>query len=282
MTARGLCLAIASWAWIAGGPQQAPTFRTGVEAVRVDVLVSRGGRPVTGLTAADFELRDEGVVQQIDHAGFEDIPLNVVLALDASSSVAGAPAEHLRAASHGLVERLLPEDQAALVTFGDAVVVRSSLTRDRTVIREAIDALVPFGDTSLIDASHTAMLIGESQPGRGLVIVFSDGVEVTSYLNARAVLDTAKRSDAVVYGVSLKTYGPFLKDLTEASGGELFDIQSPAELDAAFAKVLDQFRHRYLVSYTPRGVTRGGWHRLQVRVKQGGATVRARPGYLGS
>jgi len=45
---------------------------------------------------------------------------------------------------------------------------------------------------------------------------------------------------------------------------------------------LDQFRHRYLLSYTPRGVKRGGWHRLQVRVRQGGTTVRARPGYLGS
>ena len=126
------------------------------------------------------------------------------------------------------------------------------------------------------------MLLGESQPGRALVIVFSDGVEVTSYLAAQAVLDAAKRSDAVVYGVALKSLGPFLKDLTDASGGELFEIQSSSELDAAFAKVLDQFRHRYLLSYTPRGVKRGGWHRLQVRVRQGGTTVRARPGYLGS
>jgi VWFA-related protein len=113
------------------------------------------------------------------------------------------------------------------------------------------------------------------------VIVFSDGVEVSSYLNADAVLDTAKRSDAVVYGVALRNLGPFLRDLTDATGGDLFEIESTRELDAAFAMVLDQFRHRYLLSYTPRGVERGGWHRLQVRLAQGGATVRARPGYLG-
>jgi hypothetical protein len=43
--------------------------------------------------------------------------------------------------------------------------------------------------------------------------------------------------------------------------------------------ILDEFRHRYLVSYTPRGVARDGWHRLTVRVKRSG-TVKARPGYL--
>ena len=282
MIVRGISLAVLLCSWAAGSPQQPPAFRSSVEAIRVDVLVSRGGRPVTGLTPADFEIRDDGVVQQVEHAFLEEIPLNVVLALDASSSVAGERARHLKAASRGLLDRLKADDQAALVTFGDAVVVRSPLTRDRSSIREALDAVVPFGDTSLIDAGHTAMLLGESQPGRALVIVFSDGVEVTSYLAAQAVLDAAKRSDAVVYGVALKSLGPFLKDLTDASGGELFEIQSSSELDAAFAKVLDQFRHRYLLSYTPRGVKRGGWHRLQVRVRQGGTTVRARPGYLGS
>ena len=282
MIVRGISLAVLLCSWAAGSPQQPPAFRSSVEAIRVDVLVSRGGRPVTGLTPADFEIRDDGVVQQVEHAFLEEIPLNVVLALDASSSVAGERARHLKAASRGLLDRLKADDQAALVTFGDAVVVGSPLTRDRSSIREALDAVVPFGDTSLIDAGHTAMLLGESQPGRALVIVFSDGVEVTSYLAAQAVLDTAKRSDAVVYGVALKSLGPFLKDLTDASGGELFEIQSSGELDAAFAKVLDQFRHRYLLSYTPRGVKRGGWHRLQVRVRQGGTTVRARPGYLGS
>lgn len=282
MIARGVCLSLVLLSWISPAPQQVPTFTSGIEAVRVDVLVARGGRPVIGLTAADFEVRDDGVVQQIDHAAFEEIPLNVVLALDSSASVAGARAQHLRAASRGLLDRLKAEDHGALVTFGDAVVVRSGLTRDLSSIRATLDQTVPFGDTSLVDASHTALLLGESQPGRALVIVFSDGVEVASYLDASAVLDTAKRSDAVVYGVALRNLGPFLRDLTDASGGELFEIESTSELDAAFVKVLDRFRHRYLLSYTPRGVKRGGWHRLQVRVKQGGADVRARPGYLGS
>jgi hypothetical protein len=48
---------------------------------------------------------------------------------------------------------------------------------------------------------------------------------------------------------------------------------------AIFLRVLEEFRHRYLVSYTPRGVSKDGWHRLSVRVKRSGP-VKARPGYV--
>lgn len=98
---------------------------------------------------------------------------------------------------------------------------------------------------------------------------------------AQADALTKKRSDAVVYAIV--TWGSpeprFLRDLTKTSGGDLFEIESTRDLTAAFTRVFDEFRRRYLVSYPPRGVESGGWHRLQVRVKRPGASVRARPGY---
>jgi VWFA-related protein len=147
-------------------------------------------------------------------------------------------------------------------------------------LRAALDKALPLGETALVDAAYAALLTGESQPGRALVVVFSDGVEVSSFLPAESVIDLAKRSDGVVYGVSPKSIRrpPFLRDLSEASGGELLEIQSNNEIDQAFRKILDEFRHRYLVSYAPHGVDRDGWHRLQVRVKKPGVIVRARPG----
>ena len=53
---------------------QEPMFRARVDGVRVDALVTSDGRPVTGLTAADFELRDNGVVQQITVTPRSDSP----------------------------------------------------------------------------------------------------------------------------------------------------------------------------------------------------------------
>ncbi|RPJ85291.1 MAG: hypothetical protein EHM13_01520 [Acidobacteria bacterium] len=61
----------------------------------------------------------------------------------------------------------------------------------------------------------------------------------------------------------------------------MFEVESTRNLPGAFLKVLDEFRQRYLVSYSPRGVQRGGWHRLDVRVKgRANLQVKARPGYL--
>jgi VWFA-related protein len=262
---------------------QRPTFSSRIEEIRVDVLATRGHQPVNGLTPADFEIRDNGVLQQITHATFENVPLNVVLALDGSNSVTGDRDRHLQAAGRELLAHLETADQAALVSFGDAVIVRSALTRDLGAVRSALDAEPPHGNTALVDASQTALLLAESQPGRALVLVFTDGVEVSSFLEADAALGTARRSAAVAYAVvPAQVAGlPFLRNLTDATGGEIIPLESTADLDAAFARVLDQFRRRYLLSYTPQGVERGGWHRLDVRVKQRGVQVKARPGYLG-
>ncbi len=82
-----LVCAAALSAWVVA--QDKPTFSTKVEAVRVDVLVTEKGRPVAGLTAEDFEVFDNGVRQQPRLAAFEQMPINVTLALDASNSVVG-------------------------------------------------------------------------------------------------------------------------------------------------------------------------------------------------
>jgi hypothetical protein len=72
----------------------------------------------------------------------------------------------------------------------------------------------------------------------------------------------------------------FLTDLTDFTGGSAFGVQSTKNLVAVFRGILDEFRQRYLVTYTPHNVSEGGWHRLEVRVKNCSAKVRARPGYM--
>ncbi len=274
-------LAIGSSAVLAAG--QTTTFKSSVEAVRVDVLVTANGRPLHGLRPEDFELRDNGVRQQVDYATLEQIPLNVVLALDVSDSVEGERLQHLVAAGHALLDGLREEDQSALITFGHALAIRSNLTKDRAAIRAALTNTRAEGETSLIDASYAGLVVGESDVGRALLLVFSDGLDVTSWLQPDAVVDVARRSDVVAYGVAVRSGAKpeFLQDLAEITGGDLLEVESTRDLNATFLKVLDEFRHRYLLSYQPRGVEKTGWHRLEVKVKGRGATVRARPGYLG-
>jgi VWFA-related protein len=260
---------------------QTPSFSTNVESVRVDVLVTQNGRPVRGLAPGDFELRDNGVPQTVDLVSDEEIPLNVVMALDMSASLNLKRLEYLRTAGRTLLEGLRPADQAALVTFSHHVSQTSPLTSDFGRVRAALEQTSASGQTNLVDATFAAMMIGESDVGRSLVIVFSDGVDSSSWLDPEAVLDTARRSDAVVYSAQVgRRRLDFLRDLSATTGGRSIAIESAKDLRGTFRGILEEFRQRYLISYSPRGVARGGWHQLEVRIKGRNFTTRARPGYL--
>jgi VWFA-related protein len=124
----------------------------------------------------------------------------------------------------------------------------------------------------------------ESSDNRGLFVIFSDGLDVSSWLTADQVLDSARRSEGVVYAVSVGRDGPrpdFLRLLAEATGGSLLEAESTGNLKALFVGILDEFRLRYLLSYSPSATT-AGWHDIEVRVRRPDVTVRARPGYVSS
>ncbi|MFB3095219.1 MAG: hypothetical protein ACE10O_05130, partial [Candidatus Acidiferrales bacterium] len=72
----------------------------------------------------------------------------------------------------------------------------------------------------------------------------------------------------------------YLPVLAEETGGSVFVAQDPGRLRAAFARVIDEFRSRYLLTYAPTGVESAGWHELDVRVEGRGRNVQARRGYL--
>jgi VWFA-related protein len=256
-------------------------FTSKIESVRVDVLVLDSGRPVLGLGPADFEILDNGVPQQVDLVSFENIPLNVVLALDMSDSVAGERLEQLQDAGRAVLGGLTKGDQAAVVTFSNAVTRGAALTADIAVARDALEEAWGTGQTSLADGVYAAMMIGEADAGRALVMVFSDGVDTSSWLTDDRVLDSARRGDAVAYTVGVGDgASSFLHELASLTGGTAYKVDSTRDLRAAFLRILDEFRHRYLVSYTPHGVSRDGWHRLDVRVKNRRTAIKARPGYL--
>ena len=264
-----------------GAAGQKPTFSTRTSAIQVDVLVTENGRPVRGLQSADFQVMDNGVLQRVDLTTFEQIPLNVVLAFDISASVKGARLDDLRAAGTRLLDALRKGDRVALVTFSHVVTLDSPLTENVDQLRGALGRVEPEGLTSLVDATHAAMMVGESDVGRSLAIVFSDGLDTSSWLTPEIVLETARRTDVVVCGISV-AHSPdsFLRDVTALTGGSLVNLDSTRNLDQTFLRLLDEFRDRYLVSYSPRGVSPGGWHRLDVRIKGRRVAVKARPGYL--
>ena len=183
---------------------QRPTFSSRLDAVRVDVLVTDNGRPVQGLKPGDFLVLDNGAPQTVDLAIYETLPVNMVLALDHSKSVTGDRLAQLQDAARTVLRALAPRDQAALITFSHRVALQQELTHDASVVLSAVDDARPGGQTSLFDGIYAGLLAGVNDPSRNLVLVFSDGIDTASWLSPGQIIETAKRSDAVVYALSPK------------------------------------------------------------------------------
>jgi VWFA-related protein len=223
---------------------------------------------------------DNGVPQQVEYLSFDELALNIVMAFDASGSIAGPRVADLRAAGNAVLDQLRPDDRAAFVSFSHTVSLGSDLTTDLMSVRRAIDASGATGLTSIVDAAFTGLAIGASDTGRSLMLVFSDGVDTASWLEPKTVVDAAKRANVVVFGVTTaKSRDPFLSDLADATGGDLKEVQRTSELRAAFVKLLAEYRLRYIVGYSPTGVTSGGWHKVQVSVPRRNAAIKVRDGY---
>lgn len=291
-----------------GSGSRAQSYRVTVEGVRVDVLVTDDRRVVPGLTAADFELRDSGVPQTIDSVSLEDVPVSVMLVLDASSSVRGVPLEHLKQAASAVVDHLRSDDRAAVMTFSGTVSLACDWTSDASSLRAAISQVEAGGATALHDATFSALMLRDPSQGRPLVLVFSDANDTSSWLPGSRVIELARRQDGVVYAVTLQnpnrpvlgyladfTSGiqpalpnvapgafrdAFVERLAEESGGRVLAAENSGQIQILFETIIAEFRTRYVLTYTPRGVETTGWHPLRVTLKNRSGQVTARSGYL--
>ncbi len=276
-----------------------PTFKSGVDAVRLDVSVLSRGQPVNGLTARDFTVLDNGVRQKVAEVTREEHPIAVTLVLDTSGSMAGDNLQRLVDAAHGLLASLRPDDTVALLTFGEDVQLKVPLTRDRAAVAGALDRLTAIGPTAMRDALWTALQLRPDDESRPLVLLFSDGLDTASWLSEADAVAATERAGTIVHVIELgsrdvvrmpgtvgtpvvRSSSPrptaALQRLSRAGGGRQWSATSSAELRELFTRAIDEMRARYVVTFYPEGASKSGWHELRVSVPRGEVTTR--PGYF--
>jgi VWFA-related protein len=173
-----------------------------VEVVTVDVAVTRADAPVSGLTADDFVVTDNGIRQHIDSVTAARVPLSVTLVLDTSGSVAGERLDSLITASEQVVNELRTDDYVSLITFSSVVARRVALTTDFESVRSALHAITAAGDTSLRDALFLALHTTSREGTRPLLLIFTDGADTSSWLSADEVLESVRHANVVIHAVS--------------------------------------------------------------------------------
>lgn len=282
----------------------APTFRTWVDVVTVDAWVHDGGRPVPGLTAADFEVRDNGVPQQVQALGTTD-SAHVIVGLDLSGSVDGETLERLRGGVRAVTAQLTARDRLSLFTFGADMRVLLRAAVPGTLEEAALARLEADGATPLHDALVFGSALTHADTRPAVFLLFTDGRDTASWTTAMQALDVLRRTAVVVYpiGAGLAAAIPndvasdyfargfwiaptagdtlrLLQSAATATGGEFLRIGPRSDLARPFRDILRRYRQRYLLTYTPAGTTADGWHRLEVRLRSRKGEVVAREGYL--
>jgi VWFA-related protein len=276
------------------GQQQAPTFRARADAVVVDVSVRESARVITNLTAADFEVLDNGVPQQVTDVSFGKVPIDVTIILDVSQSVSGPTLERLRRGVLQLMRDLNKEDRLKLMTFNMRVSRIVDFTPDPAEFERALKTALSGGGSSVWDAIAVALVSASEPNRRQLVVLFSDAADTSSTLDSGTLISVAQRTTASFSAVVAAQGSPgragmfmtpgasVLQRLTIETGGGLFPIGATnPDLTAAFRRAVDQFRSSYVLHFTPAGVERTGFHTLKVTVKgKPKATITARRGYF--
>ena len=277
-----------------GGSRAVASMRTKgldlAEAVRVEVtqvtaVVSDRGRFIKGLPATAFRLLEDGKPQKISHFSSEGAPLELVIAIDVSESMTQAMPQ-LKNSVKRFLSALSPKDQVTLTAFNDSLF---TLTRRDTTPEQrirAVDRLAPWGGTALYDVIVRGLQQLSKQPGRRVLVVFSDGDDRSSHSTIQAVEQAVRSNDATLFMVALgrgvrnATLKGTIERLVDMSGGRALFVERSDELDGPFAEILEELSNQYLIGYESSNASRdGSWREIKVELPNHGYDVRARQGY---
>lgn len=278
--------------------QTPQVFTSNTTVVRVHVSVVADGRPVDGLGAEHFALRDNGVLQRVEVVAAPQA-LDVALLVDRSASTSGSSGAIVRQAAVDVLQLLREDDRAAVYAFAESPVLIQPLRTVRDELVSAVKGIsgLPTAKTALWDAVVATSAAHAGSTGVPHMMAFTDGCDNSSWVTPQQVGEWLGRLDVsfdLVWtgsspsergGLDLWAdvcHGPIrLEQATSRNGGHIFRTADRNVADRIDAR-LTALRSGYLLTYTPTGVKQGdGWHRIDVRLQNGArGRVTARPGYF--
>jgi Ca-activated chloride channel family protein len=292
-------------------PQADEVLRVSTNLVTIPVTVrTRQGTFVPNLRREDFRVYEDGIEQDI--ASFESVaePFTIILMLDASDSTR-IKLQEIQAAAIAFLKQLRPEDRAVIVSFDKQVSVLTAATGDRDVLARAIYRVQTGGGTALYDAlENTITELLKKIPGRKAVVLLTDGVDTASTLATyQSTLHSAAEQYELIYALQYDTPNDvrtrsgseltyttpsgeslskayeratrYLQSLARNSGGRFQYSDSVKHLEVSFARIAEELRQQYSLSYYPNNPNpKAAKRQLKVALNLPGAAVHARASYV--
>jgi VWFA-related protein len=320
-----------------------------VKAVSVLATVrDKHGKVVSDLTKDDFALQEDGRPQVINYFLKEsNLPLRLGLLVDTSMSQRRV-LDQERTASYSFLDQLLRADKdlAFVIHFDHEVELLQDFTAAKPQLQGALQSLQTPSDnnnangganngggggnggyggnrtgggrgghrggagTLLYDGIYLASNeLMSKQQGRKAIIILSDGVDHGSKESLASAIESAQRSDTIVYSILFKddegygngggwNLGPggmgrrgrfpqqerpdgkkILEQISKQTGGQLFEVSKKETVDKIYTQIEEELRSQYSLGYTPDKNTGPGYHKIVLTTNKKDLVVQARDGY---
>jgi Ca-activated chloride channel homolog len=268
----------------------APEILEQVEVSFVELFttaIDKAGRPVPGLTQADFKIEEDGTPQELMRfEKVENLPVHVEVMLDLSASMEANLEDARQAALAFLEKAVTPKDRGAIVTFNDRPTLAVKLTSDPAALAAGLAGLKAERGTALYDSLVFGLYYLSAVKGQRAVLVLSDGNDESSKFSFDDTLDYARRTGIAVYTIGLglgrgeRDARKKLQRIADETGGQAFVIESIAELPSIYDQVLLELRSKYYLAYQSTNTAPAEKFRtVEVKVARSGVEAKTIRGY---
>ncbi len=250
------------------------------------VVKSRNDKVLADLPKSKFTVMENGESLNIESFYREEVPLDLALLLDCSSSLTGEGIVNLRNAATKFVSNLTPADRLALYEFKKEAKKLVDFSTDHKAHHRKIGEMTAGGMTALFDCLFMGLRDLEHRPrGKKVLILFTDGQDNTYKAKEKArmireAIATAQNKEIVIFTIGLgdTVNRDMLRKMAEETGGLSYFVNDSRKLPKNFASLILDLRNQYMLGVTPKA-SGSGFRSLEVEVSKRGAQVFCRKGY---
>ncbi len=224
-----------------------------VYLLRAQVTATRGNKPIKSLEKEDFKVTHKGRVVSIGGFSKEAKPLEIIVLIDSSISMALEQIFPVRNQVLRFLQKLPEQHATAVYTFEDRVTRLKDFDEPLSEVAGLIQTINADGGTALYDALLAArgQLLNDRDTLK-VLIVLTDGVETRSRSNGVQVSDLLDQSSIMVYSIYHSQNDPYLEELAKRNGGFAQKATRGRGLESAFDRILESLGATYFLNFSSR------------------------------